>query len=159
MAYRCECSHPGGDEVSVNVLRLVDFSPVVTGLTVEGPDPLQPGGRGSVGYIAGHLQGLVRAGQTQAVHRIRLRCFTRRHVEKPWIEEAGLIDKTTKRGVTGISDFSRRVIMSLHVESIFRYLETDCQSPSMEAGWNTVPFCGHPDPHEASPKISRGRPR
>lgn len=62
--YRCKCSDSGSDKVGINVLRFVDFSPIVTCLTVKGSDPLQPGRRGSVGYIAGHFQGLIRASQT-----------------------------------------------------------------------------------------------
>ena len=122
MTYRCECSYSGSDKVGINVLRFVDLSPIITCLTIKCSYPLQPGGRRSVGYIAGHFQGFVCAGQTQAVHWICLGCFTRRHVEESWVEETRLVNKAAKRGMTCVSDFSSRVIVGVHVKPIFGYL-------------------------------------
>ena len=123
--YRCKCPDSGSNKVGINVLRFIDFPPIVACLTVEGSDPLQPGRWGSVGYIAGHFQGLVCACQTQAVHRIRLCCLTRRHVEESWIEETRFVNEAAKRSMACISDFPGRVIMRFHVESIFGHLWTD----------------------------------
>lgn len=56
------------------------------------------------------------------MHRVGLRCLTRGHVEEAWIEKARLVDEAAKRGMTGIPDFPRWVIMGLDIESIFGYL-------------------------------------
>lgn len=158
MTYRCECSHSGSDKVGINVLRFVDLSPIITCLTIKCSYPLQPGGRRSVGYIAGHFQGFVCAGQTQAVHWICLGCFTRRHVEESWVEETRLVNKAAKRGMTCVSDFSSRVIVGVHVKPIFGYLWREESVAIVEAERDTIPSCEHPTLLQANPKTFHGRP-
>lgn len=159
MTYRCECSHSGSNKVCINVLRFVDFSPIITCLTVKGSDPLQPRGWRSVRYIAGHFQGLVCACQSQAVHWICLGCFTRRHVEEAWIEQTRLINKAAKRRMTCVSDFSRWVIVAVHVEPIFRYLWRVSSVAIVESARDIVPSCEHLSLLQANPKTFHGRPR
>lgn len=60
------------------------------------------------------------------MHRIGLRRFTRRHVEKPRVEESRFVNKAAIRSMTCVAGLSRWIIVGIDIESVFGYL--DCLS-------------------------------
>ena len=117
-----ERSHTTGDEVSVDVLSLVDLTPIVTGLTVESPDPIQLGRRGSVWCVSGHLKGFESSDQRQPLHRVGLGGFSRRHVEENIIEQPCVLKEASKWSVALILAFPGWVEMSFRIKPVGRDL-------------------------------------
>ena len=55
VAYWCECSNSSGNEVCVDILSLIYFSPVVARLTVERANSVKFRGGRSIWDIARHF--------------------------------------------------------------------------------------------------------
>ncbi|TLS28740.1 hypothetical protein PpBr36_01862 [Pyricularia pennisetigena] len=126
---RAKGSDTSRDEVCVNLLGGVDFTPVIRCLAVEGTDAVQPGRGCPVRHVTAHLESLVGGRQGHPLHGIGLEGFTRRHVEEARVEHARLLNPAAVRSVTGVGDLAIGVVVSLHRETIGRDDAVNVQPP------------------------------
>ncbi|KAG9966746.1 polyketide synthase, partial [Aureobasidium melanogenum] len=124
----CESTHTTSNEVGVNVLGSVDLTPIVRGLTVEGTNAVKLGGGGTVGDVTRLLKSLVSGDKSQTTHRISLCSLTGGHVEEARVEKTRLINKATIRSVRLVLALSRRVAVSIGIETVRGNLAVDIET-------------------------------
>jgi hypothetical protein len=107
-----------GNEICINILSTVDFSPIITGHPVEDANPISLRRWSPIWYKAGLFKGFIGGDKGKTLARICLCCFSRGYTEEPSIKKSRFGDPAAVHNLACILSLPRWVVVFFRIKSI-----------------------------------------